>query len=126
MGDLARHVAEQARRRHPGHAMPEETRDRFATIGELAVNAAREVADLIVNLDRTGFMALHNADDLIDNLEQSLLASVSDNDWSHGVRAGIDVALLARFYERFADQAASIARRLDYVTTGQLPKAPRG
>ncbi|CRK57760.1 Phosphate transport system regulatory protein PhoU [Alloactinosynnema sp. L-07] len=119
-------MAEQARRRHPGHAMPEETRDRFATIGELAVNAAREVADLIVNLDRTGFMALHNADDLIDNLEQSLLASVSDNDWSHGVRAGIDVALLARFYERFADQAASIARRLDYVTTGQLPKAPRG
>ena len=34
---------------------------------------------------------------------------------------GVDVALLARFIERFADQAVSITRRLDYIVTGAAP-----
>ena len=37
------------------------------------------------------------------------------------VRDGVDVALLARFVERFADQAVSITRRLDYIVTGAAP-----
>jgi phosphate transport system protein len=37
---------------------------------------------------------------------------------------GVDVALLARYFERFADQAVSIARQLDYVVTGAVPEQP--
>ncbi|NKQ52868.1 phosphate signaling complex protein PhoU [Amycolatopsis sp. K13G38] len=123
MGDLARHVAEQARRRYPEPAIPAQTRDRFAEMGRLAVVAARQVQQLIATPGRTGYAELNEADDLIDALEQNLLASLSRQDWQHGVRAGIDVALLARFYERFADQAVSVARRLDYAATGTLPGA---
>jgi len=36
------------------------------------------------------------------------------------VREAVDVALLARFFERFADQAVAVTRRLDYVVTGDL------
>jgi phosphate transport system protein len=121
MGDLARHVAEQARRRHPESAIPADTRERFQQMGQLAVLAARQVQRLIAEPGRTGYAELDDADDLIDGIEKNLLASVSNTEWRHGIRAGIDVALLARYYERFADQAVSIARRLDYAATGTLP-----
>ena len=49
------------------------------------------------------------------------MATVTGTAWSDGVRAATNVALLARFYERFADQAVSAARRLDFATTGTLP-----
>jgi phosphate transport system protein len=37
------------------------------------------------------------------------------------VEAAVDVALLGRYYERIADHAASMGRRIIYVVTGQLP-----
>jgi phosphate transport system protein len=43
------------------------------------------------------------------------LAAVTGKDWSYGVRSATNLALLARFYERFADQAVLADRRLDFV-----------
>jgi phosphate transport system protein len=40
-------------------------------------------------------------------------------DWSHGVEAAVDVTLLSRYYERFADHAVSVARRIIHVLTGE-------
>jgi phosphate transport system protein len=121
MGDLSRHVAEQVGRHHPEPAIPPDTRDRFVDMGRLAVVAAREVGQLLAEPGQPRYRELNDADDLMDLVEQNLLDSVTSNSWEHGVRAGVDVALLARFYERFADQAVSIARRLDYAITGALP-----
>ena len=39
--------------------------------------------------------------------------------WSHGVEAAIDATLLSRYYERYADHAVSIARRVMHVVTGE-------
>jgi hypothetical protein len=39
----------------------------------------------------------------------------------HGVRAAVDVALLGRFYERFADHAVEVGRRVVLMVTGALP-----
>jgi hypothetical protein len=39
----------------------------------------------------------------------------------HGVRAAVDVALLGRFYERFADHAVEVGRRVVLIVTGALP-----
>ena len=44
------------------------------------------------------------------------------DDWGYGVEAAVDVALLGRYYERIADHAASMGRRIIYVVTGQLPE----
>jgi phosphate transport system protein len=40
-------------------------------------------------------------------------------DWSHGVEAAVDVTLLSRYYERYADHAVSVARRIIHVLTGE-------
>ena len=47
MGDLARHVAELTRRRHPACAVPEDLTGRFGEMARLAVASARRVQDII-------------------------------------------------------------------------------
>ena len=42
-----------------------------------------------------------------------------NKEWKHGVAAAVDVTLLGRFYERFADHAAEIGRRVVFQVTGQ-------
>jgi len=44
-----------------------------------------------------------------------------DRNWTHGIAAAVDVTLLARYYERYADHAVALARRIIYVITGQMP-----
>jgi phosphate transport system protein len=41
-----------------------------------------------------------------------------DKEWNHGVAAAVDITLLGRFYERFADHAAQIGRRVVFQVTG--------
>jgi phosphate transport system protein len=45
-----------------------------------------------------------------------------DKDWKHGVTAAVDVTLLSRFYERFADHAVEVARRVIFTATGSFPE----
>jgi phosphate transport system protein len=42
-----------------------------------------------------------------------------DEGWKHGVTAAVDVTLLGRFYERFADHAVQIGRRIVFEATGR-------
>jgi phosphate transport system protein len=44
-----------------------------------------------------------------------------DREWKHGVAAEVDVTLLGRFYERFADHAVAVGRRVIFQATGELP-----
>jgi len=39
-----------------------------------------------------------------------------------GVAAAVDVTLLGRFYERFADHAVEVARRVIFQATGRFPE----
>ena len=44
-----------------------------------------------------------------------------DHKWQDGVSSAVDVALLGRFYERFADHAVEIGKRVVFEATGGLP-----
>ncbi len=121
MGDLARHVAELTRRRHPACAVPTDLAARFGDMARLAVAAARRVQDIIAAPIQEHFTEQDRADDRIDELHRDILNAVHGDASGRSVRAGVDVALLARFVERFADQAVSITRRLDYIVTGVAP-----
>jgi phosphate transport system protein len=122
MGDLARHVAELAQRRYPAGAVPAGMTDQVAEMGRLAVRAARGVEQVIATPQDEGFAERERDDDAIDRLQRELLTTLHRRDAPYSVHAAIDVALLARFIERFADQAVSITRRLDYVVTGIVPE----
>jgi phosphate transport system protein len=122
MGDLARHVAEIVRLRHPSPAVPAELADRFAEMGQLAVEAVLETEHAIL-APRPCWQARRQADDRLDRLQREVLDQVGRAEPRCSVQTGVDVALLARYFERFGDQAVSITRLLDYVLTGRDPAA---
>ncbi|SEP53315.1 phosphate signaling complex PhoU family protein [Amycolatopsis saalfeldensis] len=121
MGDLAAHIAATVRFNHPEPAIPPSLRDLFATLGQRAGDMAIHLRGLISGFSPDGFAEMDRLDDAVDALHAEVMATVTGTDWSDGVRTATNVALLARFYERFADQAVSAARRLDFATTGTLP-----
>jgi phosphate transport system protein len=57
----------------------------------------------------------------MDQLRRSSFRLLLGPDWKHGVEPAIDIALLGRYYERIADHAVSLARRVVYLVTGQKP-----
>jgi phosphate transport system protein len=121
MGDLAAHIADTARLAHPEHAVPTEFEVVFAELGEIAAGMADRVGELIVGDAGGGFAELDETDRAVDTLHARVLASITGDDWQHGVQSATSLALVARFYERFADQAVSVAKRLEFAETGQMP-----
>jgi len=57
----------------------------------------------------------------MDDLHRHMFTALMDRNWTHGIAAAVDVTLLARYYERYADHAVALARRIIYVITGQMP-----
>jgi phosphate transport system protein len=121
MGDLALHVAKAARRRHPNPVLPEEVRPYFEQMGSVAVALARKTEQVIRTQDVEMAKSVEDDDDEMDNLHRDLFTVLMDKNWPHGVAAAVDVTLLGRFYERFADHAVSVAKRTVFVVTGRMP-----
>ncbi|MDT5000892.1 MAG: phosphate transport system protein, partial [Mycobacterium sp.] len=121
MGALALHVAKIARRRHPQHALPEEVNGYFAEMGRVAVELGNSAQEVLVTRDPEKAARIREEDDAMDDLHRHLFNVLMDREWKHGVTAAVDVTLLSRFYERFADHAVEVARRIIFQVTGQFP-----
>jgi len=119
MGDLAVHVAKSARLRYPAKSVPEELVETFRSLGHLAEDITNQLRGLILNPSVESANSIQLADDKIDAIHRDLFRIVLDPKWSHGVEAAVDVTLLSRYYERFADHAVSVARRVIQVLTAE-------
>lgn len=120
MGALALHVAKIARRRHPQHALPEEVNGYFAEMGRVAVELGNSAQEVVLSHDPEKAAQIRE-DDAMDDLHRHLFTVLMDREWKHGVAAAVDVTLLSRFYERFADHAVEVARRVIFQATGAFP-----
>ena len=119
MGALALHVAKIARRRHPQHALPEEVNGYFAEMGRVAVELGNSAQEVLITRDPEKAARIREEDDAMDDLHRHLFTVLMDREWKHGVAAAVDVTLLGRFYERFADHAVEVARRVIFQVTGR-------
>jgi phosphate transport system protein len=121
MGDLSVHIAKIARLRVPEVAVPAElvpTISRMATVAELMV---AKVGHIIADSDVAAAEELEQVDEEMDRLRRSSFRELLGADWKYGVEAAVDIALLGRYYERIADHAVSIARRVVFLVTGEQP-----
>jgi phosphate transport system protein len=121
MGTLALHVAKLARRRHPQHALPEEVNGYFAEMGRVAVELGNSAQEVLLSHDPEKAASILEEDDAMDDLHRHLFTVLMDREWRHGVAAAVDVTLLGRYYERFADHAVEVARRVIFQATGEFP-----
>ena len=121
MGGLARHVAQIVRRRHPERPLPTEVDGYFAEMGAIAVDLGNSARDVVLSRDPERALQISRDDVAMNELHQRLLTLLREKDWPHGVASAVDVALLGRFYERFADHAVEIGRRVIFQATGETP-----
>jgi phosphate transport system protein len=121
MGDLSVHVAKIARLRVPQVAVPDEVRPTMARMGEVAEDMVSRVSRIITGMDVDAAIDLGRADEIMDQLRRKSFTELLGDNWTHGVEAAVDLALLGRYYERIADHAVSVAHRVVYVVTGDFP-----
>ncbi len=119
MGDLAEHVAKQARLRYPRLSIPQELRGTFAEMGGLAEAIVSKTGSVIASQDVALAADIGRHDAEVDRLHRELFTIVLSPSWPHGVEAAIDVTLLSRYYERYADHAVSVTRRVVTIVTGE-------
>ncbi|MGK5111044.1 phosphate signaling complex protein PhoU [Geodermatophilus sp. CPCC 205506] len=119
MGDLAEHIAKVARMRFPESAVPQEVRPVFLEAGHVAEGLVTKAGTVIAKRDVEAALELEDDDDAMDQLHRQLFREVLSADWPHGVETAIDITLLGRYYERFADHAVNVARRVVYLVTGE-------
>ena len=123
MGDLAAHVAKIARLRYPEIAVPTLLRPNFVRMGDVAEKMVITAGQTLNSRSIESAEELRARDEEMDDLRSSQFRVMLSDAWEYGVESAIDVALLGRYYERIADHAASMGRRIIYVVTGEFPEA---
>ena len=120
MGDLAHHVAKLVRLRHPESAVPAELLALVEAIGETAEKIATKTGVVISTRDVALAAQVEKDDDEMDELHRKLISTLVEPSWPHGVETAIDLTLLGRYYERYADHAVSVARRVNFLVRGRF------
>jgi len=122
MGVLARHVAEVALRRRSRCAVPEQVRPAFAEMSWLGVEMALKTAEVVRTRNLLLAVELDADDEAMDALHARMFGVLMGRSWPHGVAAAVDVTLLARYYERFADHAVLVAEETVTAVTAHRPR----
>ena len=126
MGDLARHIAEAARRTYPLSPVPDEAKDLFAQMRDFLDKTADRTVSMLADRDADVAEQIILDDDILDNLHHQTFSMVLDDSWAGTKQQLIDVVLIGRFMERLGDHAVSAARRVTFIVSGFDPsKAPK-
>ena len=120
MGDMTHHIAKIARMRYPAKAVPEELASTIQEMGKIAKGIIDKTTHVIESHDLASAIELEKDDDEMDKLHRKLFLTLLDDAWPHGIETAIDMTLLGRYYERCADHAVSVARRVYFLVTGEF------
>ncbi len=125
MGDLCHHIAKLARLRYPAVAVPPELVPTIENMGKTAKKIIEKSTHVVKSQDLQAAIELETDDDEMDTLHRALFVALLDDSWSHGIETAIDMTLLGRYYERCADHAVSIARRVYFLVKGEYASESR-
>jgi len=118
MGDMAEHIAQLARYRFPEKVVPKGLRSTFREMGALDVEIARKLTELLETEDTAIAEHIRNEDDKVDALHLAVFDKVLGETWKGETADTVDATLASRYHERFADHAVSIAKKVQYLATG--------
>lgn len=123
MGDLARHIAKVARLRYPQTAVPAPLSAHILQMGQIAERIVAKAGAVIASKDTGTALSLEKDDDAMDELHRQLFEAIlrdtGDGTSEFPRETLVDLTLLGRYYERFADHAVSVAQRVVYLVTGE-------
>jgi phosphate transport system protein len=123
MGDLCHHIARTARMRYPASAVPPELAATIQGMGNSAMAIIEKLGRVLETRDVKLALEVERDDDEMDALHRQLFMILLADNWPHGIETAIDMTLIGRYYERCADHAVSIARRVYFLVTGEYAAA---
>ncbi|MBV7295845.1 phosphate signaling complex protein PhoU [Corynebacterium sp. TAE3-ERU12] len=122
MGSLSVHIANIARRRHPEKALPERVEGFLKEMARNCDSITKSMREILITYDVDLALSMARQDDAVDDIHQHLATlTTSEDRWPYNSRVTVDVTLLSRYFERYADHAVEVSSRMVYLATGYKP-----
>jgi phosphate transport system protein len=121
--DLTVNIAKSARRIY-GHELDPRMRGLIARMGEQAQQLFTAALESFQENDDAKAAAIDDMDSYLDGLQREVVRVILEKhaDSQIDLQVAIQMAMVARFYERIGDHAVNIGERVRYLVTGWLPE----
>jgi len=122
-GDLACNICKTIRRMY-GTPIEPKLRGLIVQMSEEAYRLTHLAIDAYAERNVALAAALDDMDDRLDALQRDfVIALIEQHDRSvMPLQSAVQLALVARYYERLGDHAVNIGERIQYMVTGWLPE----
>jgi phosphate transport system protein len=121
--DLCCNICKAARRIY-GHDLDPKLRGAIRKMSDQAAHEYKEVVEAYLANDAVRAAALRDMDDYLDDLHRQFIAQIFESHAAGTIdlQVAVQLAVVARFYERLGDHAVNISHRVLYIATGWLPE----
>ena len=121
--DLCCNVCKAARRIY-GHELDPKLRGIIQKLSDQATKEYREALGAYVNADAVKAAALPDIDGYLDDLHRQFLQQIIESHAAGTIdlQVAVQLALVARFYERLGDHAVNLGNKVRYIITGWVPE----
>ncbi len=122
-GDLVSNIAKTMRRIY-GDELTPRIRGLIERMSEEAARLYKAAIDAYLDEDDALAAAIDDMDDVLDDLQKDFIESVIEahEEDKIDLNAAVQLALIARYYERIGDHAVNMGERVQYLVTGWLPE----
>jgi phosphate transport system protein len=121
--DLLCNICKAARRIY-GHELDPKLRGIITKMGEQAAQLYTSAIEAFVDSDDAKAAALDDMDSYLDSLQRQFIQAIFESHAAGRIdlQVAVQLAMVARFYERIGDHAVTIGERVRYIVTGWLPE----
>lgn len=121
--DLCVNICKASRRIH-GRPLDPRLRGIVQKMGDQAQHLFKEATEAYLTRDAARAAALNDMDSLLDDLQREFIQAIFESH-THGsidLQVAVQLALVARFYERIGDHAVNIGEKVRYEVDGWMPE----
>ena len=121
--DLTVNICKAARRIY-GHDLDPRMRGLVARMGEQAQQLFIAALEAFQESDAAKAAAIDDMDSFLDGLQREFVRTIFESHAGDKIdlQVAIQMAMVARFYERIGDHAVNIGERVRYLVTGWMPE----
>lgn len=121
--DLVVNICKAARRIY-GHELDPKLRGLVLKMSEQARVLMSEATSAYLDLDAARAAAIDDMDSFLDDLQRQFIQAIIESHAATRIdlQVAIQMAVVARFYERIGDHAVNVGEKVRYVVTGWLPE----
>ena len=121
--DLVCNICKAARRIY-GHQLDPSLRGIISRMGEQAQQLYIAAIEAFVENDAAKAAAIDDMDSYLDGLQKQFVQAIFESHAAGRIdlQVAVQLAVVARFYERIGDHAVNVGERVRFVITGWLPE----